>query len=80
MIRSMTGFGAADGEVGGGRVSVEVRSKLHANDTRVLREGALNGIGVAVLPHFLVAGDLEKPAGPYTSTLDIIDSGLLGST
>ena len=26
MIRSMTGFGAADGEVGGGRVSVEVRS------------------------------------------------------
>jgi len=25
----------------------------------------------------LVAGDLPKPAGPYTSTLDIIDSGLL---
>lgn len=25
----------------------------------------------------LVAGDLEKPAGPYTSTLEIIDSGLL---
>ncbi len=25
----------------------------------------------------LVAGDLEKPAGPYMSTLDIIDSGLL---
>jgi methylenetetrahydrofolate reductase (NADPH) len=25
----------------------------------------------------LVAGDLEKPLGPYTSTLDIIDSGLL---
>jgi methylenetetrahydrofolate reductase (NADPH) len=25
----------------------------------------------------LVAGDLAKPAGPYTSTLDIIDSGLL---
>jgi uncharacterized protein (TIGR00255 family) len=29
MIRSMTGFGAADGEVGGGRVSVEVRSVNH---------------------------------------------------
>jgi methylenetetrahydrofolate reductase (NADPH) len=25
----------------------------------------------------LVAGDLEKPVGPYMSTLDIIDSGLL---
>ena len=25
----------------------------------------------------LVAGDLEKPLGPYMSTLDIIDSGLL---
>jgi uncharacterized protein (TIGR00255 family) len=29
MIRSMTGYGAADGEVGGGRVSVEVRSVNH---------------------------------------------------
>jgi uncharacterized protein (TIGR00255 family) len=29
MIRSMTGFGAADGEVGGGHVSVEVRSVNH---------------------------------------------------
>jgi uncharacterized protein (TIGR00255 family) len=29
MIRSMTGFGAADGLVGGGRVSVEVRSVNH---------------------------------------------------
>jgi uncharacterized protein (TIGR00255 family) len=29
MIRSMTGFGAAEGAVGGGRVSVEVRSVNH---------------------------------------------------
>ena len=29
MILSMTGFGAADGEVGGGRVSVELRSVNH---------------------------------------------------
>jgi uncharacterized protein (TIGR00255 family) len=29
MIRSMTGFGSADGMVGGGRVSVEVRSVNH---------------------------------------------------
>jgi DNA-binding transcriptional LysR family regulator len=43
-------------------VSVEVRSKLHANDTRVLREGALSGIGIAVLPHFLVAEDLRSGA------------------
>jgi DNA-binding transcriptional LysR family regulator len=40
-------------------VSVEVRSKLHANDTRVLREAALRGIGVAVLPEFLVAEDFR---------------------
>lgn len=43
-------------------VSVEVRSKLHANDTRVLREGALSGIGIAVLPHFLIADDLRSGA------------------
>jgi DNA-binding transcriptional LysR family regulator len=41
-------------------VSVEVRSKLHANDTRVLREAALRGIGIAVLPEFLVVDDLRK--------------------
>src|SRR5436305_12438764 len=29
MIRSMTGFGAAEGEVGGGRVTVELRSVNH---------------------------------------------------
>jgi DNA-binding transcriptional LysR family regulator len=40
--------------------SVEVRSKLHANDTRVLREAALRGIGIAVLPEFLVVEDLRK--------------------
>lgn len=41
-------------------VSVEVRSKLHANDTRVLRDAARLGIGIAVLPQFLVAEDLRK--------------------
>ena len=29
---------------------------------RACCEGALNGIGIAVLPHFLVAGDLESGA------------------
>ncbi len=55
-------------------VSVEVRSKLHANDTRVLREAAVRGIGIAVLPEFLVVEDLRKgtlvellPETPITS-------------
>jgi DNA-binding transcriptional LysR family regulator len=43
-------------------VSVEVRSKLHANDTRVLRDGARAGIGITVLPHFLVSEDLASGA------------------
>jgi DNA-binding transcriptional LysR family regulator len=43
-------------------VSVEVRSKLHANDTRVLRDAALRGIGVAVLPEFLVQEDFRSGA------------------
>jgi len=41
-------------------VSVEVRSKLHANDARVLRASARRGIGIAVLPEFLVANDLRE--------------------
>jgi DNA-binding transcriptional LysR family regulator len=39
-------------------LSIEVRSKMHANDNRVLREAALRGIGLAVLPRFLVNEDL----------------------
>jgi DNA-binding transcriptional LysR family regulator len=39
-------------------LSVEVRSKMHANDNRVLREAALRGIGLAVLPRFLVSEDM----------------------
>ncbi|HEU4624783.1 MAG TPA: LysR family transcriptional regulator [Steroidobacteraceae bacterium] len=41
-------------------VSIEVRSKLHANDARVLREAALRGTGIAVIPEFLVVDDLAK--------------------
>ena len=40
--------------------SVEVRSKFHVNDTRVLREAARKGIGIAVLPRFLVREDLAN--------------------
>ena len=39
-------------------LSIEVRSKMHANDNRVLREAALRGIGLAVLPRFLVNEDI----------------------
>jgi DNA-binding transcriptional LysR family regulator len=39
--------------------TVEVRSKMHANDNRVLREAALRGVGIAVLPRFLVQEDLK---------------------
>jgi DNA-binding transcriptional LysR family regulator len=42
--------------------SVEVRSIFHVNDTRVLREAARKGIGIAVLPRFLVRDDLVNGA------------------
>ena len=37
-----------------GALSVEVRSRFHANDGRVIREAARRGLGVAVLPRYLV--------------------------
>jgi DNA-binding transcriptional LysR family regulator len=43
-----------------GLISVEVRSKLHANDGRVLREAARQGIGIAALPRFLAEEDLRN--------------------
>jgi DNA-binding transcriptional LysR family regulator len=43
-----------------GTVSVEVRSKMHANDGRVLREAARRGNGIAPLPQFLVEEDLRN--------------------
>jgi DNA-binding transcriptional LysR family regulator len=49
-------------------VSVEVRSKLHANDARVLREAARRGIGIAVLPEFLVLDDIRN--GTLVSLLE----------
>ncbi len=41
-------------------LSVEVRSKLHANDTRVLRDAARRGIGIAAIPRFLAEEDLRQ--------------------
>jgi len=41
-----------------GALSVEVRSRLHANDARVVLEAARRGLGFAPLPAYLVAADL----------------------
>jgi DNA-binding transcriptional LysR family regulator len=43
-----------------GALSVEVRSRFHANDGRVIREAARRGLGVAVLPRYLVDEDLRQ--------------------
>ena len=48
---------------------VESQQSLETGLQRLTAEGVEQAL--------LVAGDLAKPAGPYTSTLDIIDSGLL---
>jgi DNA-binding transcriptional LysR family regulator len=42
-----------------GAVSVEVRSRFHANDGRVLLEAARRGLGVAVVPRYLAEEDLR---------------------
>ena len=42
-----------------------------------LKNGLQQLAAAGVEQALLVAGDLTKPLGPYTSTLDIIDSGLL---
>jgi len=44
---------------------------------QALQTGLQQLAAAGVEQALLVAGDLEKPLGPYTSTLDIIDSGLL---
>jgi DNA-binding transcriptional LysR family regulator len=42
-----------------GAVSVEVHSRMHSSDSRVLREAALRGLGIGVLPRYLVREDLR---------------------
>jgi methylenetetrahydrofolate reductase (NADH) len=48
---------------------VESQQSLETGLQRLTAEGVEQAL--------LVAGDLARPAGPYTSTLEIIDSGLL---
>jgi DNA-binding transcriptional LysR family regulator len=42
-----------------GPVSVEIHSRFHANDGRVLLEAARCGLGVAVVPRYLAEDDLR---------------------
>lgn len=42
-----------------GALNVEVHSRLHASDSRILREAALRGLGVAILPRFLADEDVR---------------------
>jgi DNA-binding transcriptional LysR family regulator len=46
-------------ESASGALSVEVRSKFHANDGQVLREAARQGLGLAILPEYLLAEDFR---------------------
>ncbi len=52
---------------------------MHANDNRVLREAALRGIGIAVLPRFLVNEDLKagrlQELMPSHPIADLLDEG-----
>jgi DNA-binding transcriptional LysR family regulator len=57
-----------------GAMSVEVHSRFHANDGRVLVEAARRGLGIAVVPRYLVDYDLRAgrlveilPAFPLAS-------------
>jgi DNA-binding transcriptional LysR family regulator len=43
-----------------GGVSVEVRSRFHANDGRVVLEGVRRGLGAAILPRYLIDEDLRS--------------------
>ena len=42
-----------------GGLTVEVRSRFHANDGRVVLEGVRRGLGIAILPCYLVDADIK---------------------
>lgn len=42
-----------------GEVMVPVRPQISSNSSIYLREAALHGLGIAILPHFLIAEDLK---------------------
>ncbi|HEY1724866.1 MAG TPA: LysR family transcriptional regulator [Steroidobacteraceae bacterium] len=43
-----------------GALSVEVHSRLHSSDGRVMREAARHGVGIAVLARYLAADDIRS--------------------
>ena len=43
-----------------GGISVEVHSRMHSSDSRVLREAAVRGLGIAILPSFLAEEPIAK--------------------
>jgi DNA-binding transcriptional LysR family regulator len=43
-----------------GSVTVEVHSRMQASDSRMLRDAALKGLGIAILPRILVDQDLRE--------------------
>lgn len=45
-----------------GALSVEVHSRMHSSDSRVLREAACRGLGIAILPRFVAEDDLKSGA------------------
>jgi len=57
-------FAAPDG----GSMSVEVRGRLSANNGEALRVAALNGLGFAYLPTFLIGADVQY--GALTTVLE----------
>ena len=49
-------------------VSVDVQSRLHANDARVVLEGVRHGLGIAILPRYVAEEDLRS--GRLVALLD----------
>jgi len=43
-----------------GAISVEVHSRMHASDSRLLRQAAMRGLGIAILPRFLADGPIGE--------------------
>jgi DNA-binding transcriptional LysR family regulator len=47
-------------ESAGGPLSIEVHSRVHVSEARVLREMARRGLGIAALPLYLAADDIRS--------------------
>ena len=49
-------------------MNIEVHSRLQSSDARMVRDAALTGMGITILPRFLVNDDLK--AGTLVRLLD----------